>query len=141
VAYVTGPHPACTVIVPTHSRPRQLAACLEALSRLDYPRDRYDVIVVDDEGSLPAAPVVEAFHSRLSVTLLVQKRAGPGGARNAGAGQARGDLLAFIDDDCRPAEDWLSQLAVGLRRSPSERSGVVRSTASPTTSTPRSASS
>jgi GT2 family glycosyltransferase len=123
VANVTGLHPACTVIVPTHSRPRQLSACLEALSKLDYPRDRYDVIVVDDEGAVPAAPVVEAFQSRLSVTLLVQKRAGPGGARNAGAEQARGDLLAFIDDDCRPAENWLSQLGERFAAEPERAFG------------------
>jgi GT2 family glycosyltransferase len=111
MADMTGPKPACSVIVPTHSRPRQLSACLEALSRLDYPRDRFEVIVVDDEGEDPAAPVVEAFRGRLSLTLLVQKRAGPAAARNTGAEHARGDLLVFTDDDCKPAASWLPSLA------------------------------
>jgi cellulose synthase/poly-beta-1,6-N-acetylglucosamine synthase-like glycosyltransferase len=110
LAGLTEPHPACTVIVPTRSRPGRLSACLEALSRLDYPRDRYDVIVVDDGGEVPAAPVVEAFEGRLSATLLVQEHAGPGAARNTAAEHARGDLLVFTDDDCRPDASWLSHL-------------------------------
>ena len=40
--------PYFSVIIPTHARPDRLAACLEALANLDYPRDRFEVIVVDD---------------------------------------------------------------------------------------------
>jgi cellulose synthase/poly-beta-1,6-N-acetylglucosamine synthase-like glycosyltransferase len=110
MARVSAPHPACTVIVPTRSRPRQLSACLEALASLDYPQDRYDVVVVDDEGDVPAAAVVEPFLSRLDIELVVQKRGGPAAARNAGAERARGDLLAFTDDDCLPSRSWLAEL-------------------------------
>jgi GT2 family glycosyltransferase len=104
--------PTCSVIVPTHSRPRQLAACLAALADLDYPRDRLDVIVVDDNGGGdPLVPIVDAFRKRLDVTLLVQRGGGPAAARNAAAEHARGDLLAFTDDDCRPARSWLRCIA------------------------------
>ncbi len=40
--------PEFSIIVPTFNRPTQLAACLTALARLDYPRDRFEVVVVDD---------------------------------------------------------------------------------------------
>ncbi len=40
--------PRCSIVVPTYQRPVALAACLESLAAQDYPRDRYEVIVVND---------------------------------------------------------------------------------------------
>ncbi len=48
---VTRSRPLCSVIVPTRDSPAQLRACLETLARLDYPRDRLEVLVVDDGGA------------------------------------------------------------------------------------------
>ncbi len=112
------PEPYCSLIVPTYRRPAQLAECLEALACLDYPRARLEVIVVDDGGGIPLEPAVEAFRDRLDVRLLTQKRVGPAAARNRAAATARGELLAFTDDDCRPAPDWLRLLAAGYRGDP-----------------------
>lgn len=103
--------PFCSIIIPTHRRPDQLAECLDALAALRYPADRYEVIIVDDGGGLLLEPVVEPFRDRIQLTLLTRAPTGPAAARNAGAGQARGELLAFTDDDCRPHPDWLSRLA------------------------------
>src|SRR5690348_17430989 len=52
--------PFFSVIIPTHNRPKQLAACLRAIAEVDYPRDRFEVIVVDDGGS---ASLQETYHS------------------------------------------------------------------------------
>jgi cellulose synthase/poly-beta-1,6-N-acetylglucosamine synthase-like glycosyltransferase len=123
VAELSGPLPDCTVIVPTHSRPRRLAACLESLADLDYPADRYEVIVVDDEGDTPLDSICAAFRGRLELTLLVQKRAGPAAARNNGAKHARGELLAFTDDDCRPEVAWLRRLAERFAAEPERAFG------------------
>jgi GT2 family glycosyltransferase len=106
---VTQPH--FSVIIPTHARPEGLAACLEALSNLDYPRDRFEVIVVDDGSDIPPHDVVRRFSGRLDVVLLTQPHAGPATARNTAAARARGEVLAFTDDDCAPASDWLTRLA------------------------------
>jgi glycosyltransferase involved in cell wall biosynthesis len=115
--------PRCSIVVPTYERPAALAACLKSLAALDYPRDRFDVVVVDDGGRAPLEPVVEPFRGRLDLTLLRQPRAGPAAARNAGAERAEGDLLAFTDDDCRPRPDWLRQLAGRFAASPQEAFG------------------
>ena len=115
--------PACSVVVPTYDRPEALRACLESLARLDYPRERYQVIVVDDGGLAPLGPVTEPFHDRLRLDLVEQTRRGPGAARNAGAARAEGELLAFTDDDCRPRPDWLRRLAGRFRVRPEEGAG------------------
>jgi GT2 family glycosyltransferase len=48
---------------------------------------------------------------RLNVTLLKKAHSGPAAARSYGAGHAQGLYLAFTDDDCMPAPDWLGRLA------------------------------
>jgi glycosyltransferase involved in cell wall biosynthesis len=110
--------PRCSVVVPTHERPEALAACLESLAELDYPRDRFETVVVDDGGRTPLEPVVDRFRERLDVKLVRRARAGPAAARNAGAEHAGGDLLLFTDDDCRPREDWLAGLLNAARAAP-----------------------
>jgi glycosyltransferase involved in cell wall biosynthesis len=105
-----GNAPAATVIVPTYNRPARLSRCLEGLARQDAGRAVFEVMVVDDGGADPLDAVVEPFRAQLDVRLLRQANAGPAAARNAGAAAARGQLLAFTDDDCIPAPDWLTQL-------------------------------
>jgi GT2 family glycosyltransferase len=103
--------PDISVVVPTRDRPSQLARCLAALAALDYPRDRYEVIVVDDGGLEPVEPVVRRSHGQMAVKVVRRENGGPSVARNTGAAAARGSLLAFTDDDCRPTPDWLARLA------------------------------
>jgi len=99
-----------SIIIPAHNRPRALSACLDALTRLDCPRQRFEVIVVDDGSDPPLAPVARGYAARLPLTLVRQENRGPAAARNAGAARARGRYLAFTDDDCAPAPGWLSAL-------------------------------
>jgi GT2 family glycosyltransferase len=115
--------PTCSVVVPTHARPRQLAACLDALARLAYPRDRLEVVVVDDGGPVPLEQVVDSVRDRLDVTLTRQRRSGPAAARNVGARLASGELVAFTDDDCIPAPDWLRRLAARYQLDPARAFG------------------
>lgn len=96
-----------SVIVPTRNRPQQLSRCLAALAALDYPRERFEVVVVDDGSAQPLGPVIADWSYRLPVRLLTQTNAGPAKARNRGAGTAHGRWLAFLDDDCEAAPGWL----------------------------------
>jgi glycosyltransferase involved in cell wall biosynthesis len=99
-----------SVIIPSYNRPKQLTACLESLTQLDYPRDRFEVIVVDDGSDSPLETVVAPFKDSLNLRLIRQNNAGPAAARNHAAQQASGRYLAFTDDDCKPAADWLQVL-------------------------------
>lgn len=103
--------PFVSIIVPTYRRPARLAECLQALARLDYPQDRFEVVVVDDGSEAPPEDAIAAVGKRLQASLLVIPHAGPAAARNAGAARAKGELLAFTDDDCRPTAGWLRAFA------------------------------
>jgi GT2 family glycosyltransferase len=117
--------PFISIVVPTRRRPRQLSACLSALAAQDYPRERFEVVVVDDgggdDGSMAAS--LAAFLDQLNVRLLKQAHAGPAAARNNGARAARGELLAFTDDDCAPDAGWLRALAAAFRAAPESAIG------------------
>jgi GT2 family glycosyltransferase len=111
--------PFFSVIIPTYERPAQLASCLRALARQDYPRERFEVIVVDDGSANPPGDILDQFRESLDLELLAQKKnTGPGGARNFGSRRARGEFLAFTDDDCEPHANWLRALAAAFAVSP-----------------------
>jgi GT2 family glycosyltransferase len=108
--------PFFSVVVATFQRPDSLARCLEALATQELPREHFEVVVVDDGSANPPRSIVQRFTSTLAVRLIEQSNAGPAAARNAGAAAARGDYLAFTDDDCRPDPHWLRALReVALR--------------------------
>jgi glycosyltransferase involved in cell wall biosynthesis len=93
------------VIVPVYNDPDGLRTCLAALERQTYPRERVEVIAVDNGSDRPIPRVVAEFPG---VTLAVEPRPGPYAARNAGIALARGDVLAFTDADCVPAPTWIA---------------------------------
>ncbi len=110
--------PYFSIVIPTYNRRDNLAVCLQAIARLDYPRDRYEVLVVDDGGNTPLEDVVSQFDTELNLKLVRQANAGPAAARNAGAFNARGEILAFTDDDCEPDAAWLDALYLCFANTP-----------------------
>jgi GT2 family glycosyltransferase len=111
-------HPFVSIIIPTYDRPRRLKLCLQSIARLEYPRTRFEVLVLDDGSPTPPEAIVAPFRREFTVTLLAQARAGPAAARNAAAAKAKGALLAFTDDDCRPDANWLQALATRSASAP-----------------------
>jgi len=108
--------PFFSIIIPTYNRPERLESCLGAIAFLDYPRDRFEVIVVDDGSKTTLDGVVVPLKERINIKLLRQENAGPAAARNKGASVAQGEFLAFTDDDCQPTADWLNHLAEGFKQ-------------------------
>lgn len=102
-------NPYFSLIIPTYERPEQLKRCLNAVARIDYPKDKFEVIVVDDGSTSPPEELVKSFSDRLDIRLITQVNTGPGGARNTGAKNANGTYLAFTDDDCEPDPTWLKE--------------------------------
>jgi glycosyltransferase involved in cell wall biosynthesis len=111
--------PFFSIVIPTYNRPQSLQSCLQALTQLDYPRDRFEVIVVDDGSSTPLDQGISQFQAQLDLNLIKQQNAGPASARNTGAAKAKGQFLAFTDDDCAPTPDWLRAFARQFTKTPS----------------------
>lgn len=108
-----------SIVIPTHRRPELLERCLVAVTRQSFPAAEYEVLIADDAADSATRLLVERM-ARTSRDrggpeigyVAVTETRGPAGARNAGAGLARGAVLAFTDDDTIPSSQWL---ACGVR--------------------------
>lgn len=105
-----------SVVVATYNRVALLKKCVEALRNQTLDPSEFEVIIVDD-GSLDGTEgflASETAHTSLNLRNFTQDRQGPAVARNYGIKEAKSDLIAFTDDDCVPAPDWLEHLIVAL---------------------------
>ncbi|HEY3994150.1 MAG TPA: glycosyltransferase, partial [Ktedonobacteraceae bacterium] len=103
-----------SVVVPTFRRPLLLKRCLEALLLQDFTPACYEIIIVDDAACQETRSQVErcarsAAGRECHISYLATTGAcGPATARNLGWLAARGEIIAFTDDDCIPETGWLS---------------------------------
>ena len=77
--------PFFSIVVPTRARLARLRVCLDALANSEYPKDQFEVIVVNDGSEVLSAADLAEFHGRLDVVAVDQAWAGPAAARNNGA--------------------------------------------------------
>ena len=98
--------PLVSVIIPTYNRKSWLLECLKTLREQTYTRAAYEIIVVDD-GSTDGTS--EVLSQSKDLTMLRQPNKGPAAARNKGLSIARGEIIAFTDDDCLLSKDWIEQ--------------------------------
>ena len=101
-----------SVIVPIRNAADTLVACLDGLRAQQFPRDQFEIILVDNNSTDSSASIARRYPD---VQLLSEPKPGAYAARNRGVAAARGHLLAFTDPDCVPAPDWLATLARELQ--------------------------
>jgi glycosyltransferase involved in cell wall biosynthesis/GT2 family glycosyltransferase len=112
-----GRAPSVSVVVPTYERPQGALETARAILACAYPRDRLEVILVDNApGSEAAVPGDAPEIASGQIALQTEYRAGGANARNAGLDRARGEIVAFTDDDVIVDELWLARLAAAFER-------------------------
>lgn len=113
-------YPFVSVIIPVFNDPIRLMRCLQALEAQSWPADRYEVVVVDNGSDEPLRCLAEQFPH---VKLFHEPQPGSYVARNLALSKAIGDVIAFTDADCLPAQDWLESGVQALRDDP--QTGLV----------------
>jgi glycosyltransferase involved in cell wall biosynthesis len=97
-----------SVIIPVLNEEAVIGRCLESLSHSRLPKDKFEVIIVDNGSRDGTLEVVKTFGDRLNLKILTLEKAHISALRNRGASQARGTILAFLDADCLAPPEWLS---------------------------------
>ena len=104
--------PRLSVVMPHLDDLANLDRCLSLLAAQTLAPAEFEVIVADNGSKAGLAAVRAVAGDRARVVAAPERGAGP--ARNAGVRAARGEILAFIDSDCRPDADWLAAGAAAL---------------------------
>lgn len=100
-------YPTVSVVVCTFNGARGIGECLDSLAAQDYPADEFSIIVVDDGCTDNTAAIVKKYDAQV---ITHKRNLGVQYARNTGLKAAMGEIIAYLDDDCVVAKDWLRQL-------------------------------
>jgi glycosyltransferase involved in cell wall biosynthesis len=100
-----------SIVVPAYNARHTIRLLLTSLENQDFPRDQYEIIVVDDGSRDGTEDVVKEFSD---VIFLKQQNRGPSAARNLGARQAHGEIILFTDSDCEALPNFVSQMVEPL---------------------------
>ena len=113
-------NPIVSVVVVTKNEEKHIFDCLESLVAQDFPKDKYELVVVDAASTDRTQEIVRNYPAKLIVdgygTLAHQ--------RNVGIENSTGDYIAFTDADCIADTSWLKALVAAIRSSPSDIVGV-----------------
>ena len=104
--------PGITVVVCTRDRPALLEQCLRSVSAQSYPV--FDILVVENSVHEESVELARETCRRWGAAHAVVRPPGLTRARNAGARLARGEIVAYLDDDAVAEPGWLSALAEDL---------------------------
>jgi GT2 family glycosyltransferase len=103
--------PFVSVVVATYNRKDLLAGCIDALINQSYPKDKYEVIIVDDGSTDGTKELLEKYSiDQSKLKTFWQKNRGVAAARNLGIKNAKGEIVCFTDDDCVTDKDRIRNL-------------------------------
>jgi glycosyltransferase involved in cell wall biosynthesis len=112
--------PEISVVVATYNRGEILPGTLESLINQEGDTP-YEVIVVDNNSTDNTRNVIEKLSTKPGfekLTYLFEEKQGVSHARNRGIAAARANIIAFTDDDIRPAPNWVSSVSAAFQKFP-----------------------
>lgn len=101
-----------SLVIPTYSRPSDLRRLLDSIARLEGTIPD-EILIIDDSPNSETSEMVEIWSKQHEFGVKVirsSKRNGPAAARNVGLNEAKGEIVAFTDDDCVVDRKWLHEL-------------------------------
>ena len=120
------PNKLISIIIPVYNSEKYLESCLRSIKEQSY-RD-FEVIIVDNNSNDNSVKLIKKeIKGHKQFSLISEKQAGQGNARNAGLRRAKGELICFVDSDDLIAKDYLKRLYQSMRQSDSSLAiGVTR---------------
>jgi cellulose synthase/poly-beta-1,6-N-acetylglucosamine synthase-like glycosyltransferase len=103
--------PSVTVIVPVRNGELTIQPLLDSLQKLDYDRNKVEVIVVDGNSTDKTREIVKKY----PVKLVIEGRKGLNLARNVGIKCSNGEIVAFTDSDCIVPPNWITKIVENFK--------------------------
>jgi cellulose synthase/poly-beta-1,6-N-acetylglucosamine synthase-like glycosyltransferase len=103
--------PSITVIVPVRNGEQTIQSLLESLQRLEFDRNKIEVIVVDGNSNDKTREIVKNY----PVKLVIETREGLNLARNIGIKCSNGEIIAFTDSDCIVPKNWVTMIVENFK--------------------------
>ncbi len=110
----TGTLPFVSIVVPARNEEHRIQRCLESLAEVDYPTDRFEIIIVNDRSHDRTEEIVRAYQERLPMLRLLRVEEvrsgnlqGKAGALDIGIASARGEIVLLTDADCAVHPRWV----------------------------------
>lgn len=118
--------PTVSIVVAVRNEEKYLRDCLTSLSRIDYPEEKLDIIVVDDASSDGSTSIIESFAKNFNVDFVrleegQKEKPGKAGALLAGIEKSRGEIVFITDADCIVPQSWVRDMLAGFHK----RTGIV----------------
>ncbi len=111
-----------SILIPTYNRADSLERALNSIVQVDFPRDQFEIVVVDN-NSTDATPEVAAKFAAQGVRVVREPRLSFTVARHTAADAARGELLIYVDDDVTVEPQWLRAIVEAFEAD--EKVGMV----------------
>ncbi len=108
-----------SVVVPARNEENNIRVCIESIMTNNYPKDKFEVIVVNDRSTDKTVNVLETLQSRfsnlkvhtISDTTKHMNLKGKPGALQTGIEAAKGDIIMMTDADCIVGENWIESVS------------------------------
>src|SRR3989344_8910975 len=113
-----------SIIVPTYNRAKMLEKAILSLDKLDYPKNKYELIIINDGSTDNTEQIVKNVKNKISCKLryFYQKNKKLSAARNLAITNSKSEIIVSVDDDMLFPEKWLKTLLEPLKN---EKVGVV----------------
>jgi glycosyltransferase involved in cell wall biosynthesis len=102
-----------SICIPTYNRINELSSVLEALYKQSF--NDFEIILIEGGNYKKTARMISRYRKKLRIKLAPQETKGLVGARNEALTKAKGEFIAFIDDDVQPSSNWLKELVDTFR--------------------------
>ena len=102
--------PKISVVVCTYNRDQILSDCLLSLVSQTVPKEYYEVIIVNNNSTDSTQAIAQRFEAtECNFRAIIESEQGLSQSRNRGWREAKGEYIAYTDDDCRLPSDWLEK--------------------------------
>ena len=106
--------PKVSVLIPAHNEEKNISKTLNTLLKIDYPREKLEIIVVDDGSTDRTYEIVKSF-ARRGIKVYRKEKGGKASALNYGLKKIRTDLVLTLDADCFLARDALKKMVAEIQ--------------------------